>query len=413
MNLGSVLPAQSPVSSTSNQFAPAPNPVLFSATLLTAALCISVLVRSFGPGLLSACFLPVPIFELGGLCAVVVGLSSAVVCHEMGHLFAAILNDFEVSGLVLGPFRFIRLGTSWMLVVKKHRLFEASVSAFPRTEENWRLKMLAVVAAGPIATLMTGCASACLLHVIGGGDSWFIWFLRAFTQVSFLIFVLGLVPNHKSLLCQNDAAFLRSLWRADPQADEIFLYHLVLQQQRMGVRPRNYPVSLVQLLAQFEGRPDFMAFFATTIASWAFDRGDADTASHWDRQALTLCSRCGFHSRSLATINSACFDMIYRQDLITARAKLDKLNLKEIVSPYLRYRAKAALHLAARRVPEALADIAAARFTLPKPLKDSGVEYLLLGHLHAVALDLQPDELPVKGQKQKMARLRQTNLAIV
>ena len=413
MNRGSVLPAQSPLASTSNRIAPAPNSVLFSASLLIAALCISVLLRSFGPGSLSACFLPVPIFELGGLLALAVGLSGAVVSHEMGHLFAAIVNDFEVSGVVLGPFRFVRLGTLWTLVVKKHRLFEASVSAFPRTEENWRRKMLAVVAAGPIATLITGCASVFLLHAAGEGNSWFIWFLRVFAQVSFLLFVLGLVPNHKSLLCQNDAALLRSLWRADPQADEIFLYHLVLQQQRVGMRPRNYPVSLIQLLAHFEGRPDFMAFFATTIASWAFDGEDADTASNWDRQALTLCSRRGSHSRSLVTINSACFDIIYRQNLMTARAKLGDLNLNEIVSPYQRYRAKAALHLAARRVPEALADIAAARFALPDHLKGSGVEYLLLSHLHAVALALRPDELPAKGQTQKIVCSRQTSLAIV
>ena len=378
-----------------------------------AGLCLGALVRSFGPGFLSECFRPVPIFELSGLLALVAGLFGAVVLHEAGHLFAAIMNDFEVLGVVIGPFRFVRLGSSWRVVLKKHRLFEASVSAFPPTEENWRRRMMAVVAAGPIMTFVTGFALALLLHTSGVGDSWLIEPFRAFVQVSFFIFVLGLIPNGKSQLCQNDAALLRSLWRRDPQADELLLYHLLLQQQRVGIRPRSYPVSLLQRLARFEGRPDFMAFFATAIASWAFDRNDAEVGNSWDQRALALHSHCGSHSRTLVTVNSACFDMIYRGDLMTAQAKLDNLDVNKIVSPYLQHRAKAAVNLAARRMPEALAHIAAARFALPKHLQGSGFEYLLLGHLHAVALAMQPVELAAKGQKLPLVRLPQTSLAMI
>ena len=414
MNIGSVQHPQSPLPTGSSMAASTPKPVLFSACLLVAALSLGALVRSFGPGFLSECFRPVPIFDLSGLLALVAGLFGAVVLHEAGHLFAAIMNDFEVSGMVIGPFRLVRLGTSWTIILKKHRLFEASVSAFPRTRENWRRRMMAVVAAGPIATFVTGFASVLLLPASGAGDSWFIWLLRAFVQVSFFIFVLGLIPNGKSQLCQNDAALLRSLWRMDPQADDIFLYHLVLQQQRTGVRPRSYPVSLIERLARFEGRPDFMAFFATAIASWAFDRNDAEAGNSWDQRALDLCVHCGSHSRNLAMVNSACFDIVHRGDLIAARAKLDKLDLSKIVPPYLQHRARAAVNLAARRVPEALADVAGARFALPKHLQGSGFEYLLLGHLHAVALAMQPNELPAKGQKPPMARLPQkSSLAVV
>ena len=391
----------------------APRPVFFSAFLLITALCLGALVRSCGPEFLSACFLPVPIFELTGLSALLAGLSGAVALHEAGHLLAALANHFEVSGMVLGPFRFARLGASWTLMLKKDRPFEASVSAFPKTEENWRRKMMMVVAAGPLATLVTGFASALLLHFCGGGDSWFVWFLRVFAQVSFFVFVLGLVPNGKSLLCQNDAALLRSLWRMDSQANEMFLYHLVLQQQRMGIRPSHYPWSLIELLAQFEGRPDFMAFFAATIALWAFDSNNADAGNNWDRRALTLYSRCGSHSRYFVIVNSACFDIIHHQDLIAARAKLDNLDVSKIVSPYLRHRARAVMHLTARRVPEALAEIAAARFALPKHLRNSGVEYLLLSRLHAVTLTIQPAALSAKIQPSKIMSPQRASLAAI
>ena len=391
----------------------APRPALFSSLLLLGALCLGALVRSYGPAFLSACFLPIPILEWTGLLALFTGLSSAVVLHEAGHLLGALANDFEVSGVVLGPFRFVRLGASWTLVFKTHRLVEASVSAFPKTEENWRRKMMIVVAAGPLATFLSGLASMFLLHMHSGADNWFIWYLRAFAQVSFLIFVLGLVPNHPSLLCQNDAALFRSLWRMDPQTNEMFLYHLVLQQQRMGARPCRYPESLMQRLIRFEGRPDFMAFFGTTLASWAFDRGDHGTGESWDEQALRLYPRCSSYSRHLAVTNSACYDIIYRKDLMGARGKLDKLDLSKIVSPYLRCRARAALHLTARRTSEALADIAAARFALPEHLRNSGVEYLLLSRLHAVTLTMRPTELSAKVRPSPLAISRQISPAAI
>jgi hypothetical protein len=378
-----------------------------------AALCLGALVRSFGPGFLSACFLPIPIFELNGLSALIAGLWGAVALHEAGHLLAALANDFEISGIVLGPVRFARLGASWTLIFKGNRLFEASVSAFPRTEDNWRRRMMTVVVAGPLATLLAGFASVFLLHAFGAGDSWFIWLLRAFAQVSFFIFVLGLVPNQKSLLCQNDAALLLSLWRMEPQASELFLYHLVLQQQRMGVKPGHYPQSLIQLLTQFEGRPDFMAFFATTLACWAFDNDDAATGNSWDCRALKLSLLCGSYSRNLVMVNSACFDIIYRENLIAARTKLDSLDLTRIVSPYLRYRARAAVHVTAQQAPEALADIATARFALPKHLRDCGVEYVLLSHLHAATLTMRPADLRMKAQQAKMALLPQTSPAAI
>lgn len=391
----------------------APRPALSSLFLLLGALCLGVLVRSFGPAFLSACFRPVPILELPGLLALIAGLSSAVVLHEAGHLLAALANNFEVSGMVLGPFRFVRLGASWSLTLKANRLFEASVSAFPKTQKDWRSRMMMVVAAGPLATLLTGIVTVLSLHAHGGADNWFTWFLRVFAQVSFFIFVLGLVPNHPSLLSQNDAALLRSLWRMDSQANEMFLYHLVLQQQRMGIKPRSYSPNLMQRLAQFKGRPDFMAFFATTIASWAFDSNDMETGNTWDRQALNLCPRCGASSRHLAVVNSVCFDIIYRKNLVAARTKLSTLDTNKIVSPYLHHRAMAAIHLTARRTREALAEIAAARFTLPKHLQSSGVEYLLLSRLHAVILSIQPEDFSVKTQQLKSTPSQRVSSAAI
>ncbi|MBV9936972.1 MAG: M50 family metallopeptidase [Acidobacteriaceae bacterium] len=365
-----------------------PQPILFSTVLLMVALCIGVLIRSAGLSFLSECFRPVPVFEWSGLLALIAGLFGAVALHEAGHFFAALANDFEVGSVVIGPFRVARLGTSWKLILKKHRPFEASVSAFPRTTEDWQRRMMTVIAAGPVATLITGCAAALLLRASGEGNHWLTWLLRAFVQVSFFIFVLGLIPNSKSSHAQNDAALFRSLWRNGLQANEIFLYHRVLQQERSGVQPRDYSIGLIQLLADFQGSPNFMGFFATTLASWAFDSGHIEEGNAWDERALDLCVRCGPHSRSLCTVNSACFDLIYRQSSTAAIDKLNQLDLNSIVPLQLQYRARAVAYLAWGSVPEALAIISAARFMLPKRLQTSGAEYSILSQLHSKALTL-------------------------
>src|SRR5438309_2013316 len=104
MNIGSVPPAPLPLPAGLNKTTPSPRPILFSLCLLLAALSLGTLVCSLGFPFLTTCFQPIPILDLRGLFALIIGLFTAVVSHEAGHLLAAIMNDFEVSGVCIGPF---------------------------------------------------------------------------------------------------------------------------------------------------------------------------------------------------------------------------------------------------------------------------------------------------------------------
>lgn len=315
------------------------------------------------------------------LCA----LASAILLHEAGHLLPALAMNFELLGFSLGPFRAGRLHGRWSFHFSLRRLFSGSVSAVPRDASRWRSRMLIVVAGGPAATLLTGIVSGLLLpytSAVSLSGS----FLAALTQISFFIFVLGLVPNHATARVRNDARLFLLLLRGNSETDGILLYHLVAQFQLKGVRPRDYPRSLIERLAAAQGRPDAMFLYAQTIASWAMDCGDLVTTAAWNQRSVELSDACDPRSRNLALANSACFDAIFGEDLESSRNKFREVEFGTLCPASFMHRAKAAYWLALGNVPEALAEVCRSEFAFPKCLPCYDFERSLLVRLHRKAL---------------------------
>ena len=222
----------------------------------------------------AAAFRPVSFSSPADALLLVLAAFLALIIHELGHLLAAIACRFEVLTISLGALRFSRAQSGWCVATRAKRVFTGSVTAIPRTNEFWRERMMAVVAAGPFATF-AGILLGVFAFEIQPGPGYLISFLlRAFIQISFVILLLGLIPNSPRAQAQNDAALFLILWHDGQDSNALFLYHLVLQHQRTGLEPRQFPLWLVELMAGFQGRADFMVLYAGMIASWAFDRGD-------------------------------------------------------------------------------------------------------------------------------------------
>ena len=366
----------------------APGQMLALVGLLAAGLLLGGILSSVAAPSLAILFEPVAVTNISGCIALLLGTISALVLHETGHLVASLACRFEVLTISLGPLRFSRGQLGWTLQINKTRLFTGSVTAIPRTNEFWRERMLLVVAAGPGATLITAIAAACLLqaHVLNG---WVLSFLTAFVQISFFIFVLGLMPNSPESRVQNDATLFLILWRDGKAANEIFLYHLVLQLQMAGLEPRQFPRWLLELMTTFQGRPDFMILYADMLAVWAFDRGDLESGNAWDARALELSPRGSLASRNASLANSACFDLVFRQDWEAAKGKLASIRVETILSPSLKHRTIAARNLALGQIARTLAEVASARYFIPTKGGMTGLESFLLGRLHASAVSVR------------------------
>lgn len=302
--------------------------------------------------------------------------------HEGGHLVASLLSGFEITALRLGPARLWKRGAGWALRLNAHGVFSGGVVAFPKDNERWRERMLAVIAAGPLATLLSAATiyAAVCGYVLPGAIGW------PFIEISLVIFILGLLPNSMEAASPNDAALFLAIWRDGRQANSLFLYHLVLQQQRAGREAGDFPLWLINLIATFQGRREFMAIYADIVAAWCFERGHGKAGEAWDRRALLLAVGCTKEVRQVCLANSASFDLAYRRDVAGAKRKLKELRVGALTSPSLRHRAEAIRALVEGRVRSSLTEIRAAREWLPIYQQDRGWEHGLLRRLHAFAM---------------------------
>ncbi len=137
----------------------------FSLALLLVALLLGGSINAFGPPWAQAVFQTIKLDSIGGISALLAAVAASIVLHEAGHLMAAILVDFEVLGICLGPVRAIRSYGRWT-VEFSGKLFAGSISAVARNTDRWRERVLVVVAGGPVATLVSGLAAGLILFHI-------------------------------------------------------------------------------------------------------------------------------------------------------------------------------------------------------------------------------------------------------
>ncbi len=200
----------------------------FSWKLLLLAVAVGSVLEMAGPEWVRRFFEAVRFSGAAGISSVLAALMAAVVLHEAGHLLTALLLDFKVIGGCFGPVRVSRRGERWAWRFSAKSLFMASVSAIPRSCRGWRWRMLAVVVAGPLATLLTGLAAGCAL-LLRSQLGWTTNFLAALAQLSFFIFLLGLIPNRTNAPIRNDARLFCVIWRNSTDAAAIRAWHHTLQ----------------------------------------------------------------------------------------------------------------------------------------------------------------------------------------
>ena len=364
-------------------------PPRISWNLFIAALGIGFGLKLLGPAWVQILFRSTAGGGAAALSALFAALLAAIVLHEAGHLLAAALLDFDLLGGSLGPLRAIRLHGRWSLQFSG-ALLSGSIIAIPRhNDSTWRPRMLAVVAAGPLMTLLTGILAAILLLQTGPRHPWFAHFLSALVELNFFLFVLGLAPNASSSRATNDARLFYSLLHDNPGARQILLYHLLTQLQVAGVRPRDYPEPIIRNLAEGRGKAEMRLVSANAITLWALDRGDFASADAWDKRASDLSDFCDPKLQAQAAAASACLDVIFRNNLQAAAHKFSEISLDLISPEWLRHRARAAQRISAGNIPGALAEIAQARYSFPNRLPYYDFEGMLLSRLHRIAVTTQ------------------------
>jgi hypothetical protein len=359
---------------------------LFSALLLVAAISFLVICRRYGLDSTHRWFGRVPVERPADLLLLPVAALAAMLLHETGHLLASLLLGFEVLGGSVGPLNIQILRRDWKLSWSLRTFFTGSISAVPRSLNHWRRAMMVVIAAGPLATLAGVLAVLPLSPV---NHSWLVLQI-AFVQVSVLLFLLGFIPNGRAARQQNDARLFVDLARRNAGADEMELKVWLKQQMLAGSRPEDYSAALRQRLAGFRGRPASQLLFTQALVEWAIDSEQIQAADRWDRQALALSGQCDKRLRNAALASSACFDVIFRADLDSARVKFARVNLNALFPTCFRERAAAAQQMTMGEWQRVGAHIIRAQYALPRgagcELERSLIEKLHLAVLAAAAV---------------------------
>ena len=97
--------------------------------LLLLALSLGVVAKFFLPAQLHTIFATQDILHVNGLTALLAAVIAGIVLHEAGHLATALLMNFQVLGLAIGPFRVTRSTGHFQFRISPKSLFSGSVSA--------------------------------------------------------------------------------------------------------------------------------------------------------------------------------------------------------------------------------------------------------------------------------------------
>jgi hypothetical protein len=356
------------------------------AALLLVGLTLGLLGLSFGPPGMRSLFGAFSLNAPGALPALLIATATSVIIHELGHLLVAVSLDFEVVGVSLGPVRLQWLHGKYAARFSIKRLFLGSISVVPKDMRNWRRRSMSVAAAGPLATLLIAIA-ACRMAVLRSPSGVEHVFWCALAQMNLFIFVLGLVPNGARAAVRNDVTLFRLLFHNGLEAHELELVHLVSQLRLHAIRPSDYPVPLMDRLAiHRSGRSDTRVLAARTMSDWALDLGDFRMADSWDREAVAYAAHCEPRLRNSTLAASACFDVVFRGDMQSARAKFAHVDLDELFPPCFAHRVRAARLLAIGQPHLAPAEMIRAQYALPLGLAYYDFERMFLEKIHMQAL---------------------------
>jgi hypothetical protein len=363
---------------------------IFHLFLLGTALVSGACLQAVGPAWSRAIFDQVKPGSVLGFSALLLALLISILAHELGHLSAALFLNFEILGFAVGPFRCERQHGKVIFRYLQRNWSNCSISAVARDLRNcWRFRTMSVIAAGPAFTFLLLIVSLRLAIPLNGpiaSNGWPAQFWSACAEVNFFILLLGLIPNGRWTRVRNDAALFLALKRNSGDALDMFRCHQAIDLALGGTRPQDYPQSLLLELSGFCGRPYTNLMAARRIVEWAADSDDLATAASWDQYALAAGEKCGGDEANRALAESACFDVLFRGDLRSARHRFAQVDFDSLFPPAFAERAKAARLIACDLPQRAGKHILQGQYELPAGIPFYEYERMLLAKLHDLAL---------------------------
>lgn len=202
-----------------------------------------------------------------------------VLLHEAGHALAGMARGMRPVAFGLGPWRWERGGDRWRVRKAGHvRGIGGFAALIPSGDRGLsRFDHAVYLAGGPLANLLTAAIAAASLPLAVGSPA-VVALLLGWGICALLLGLLNLVPFH-SHGWRSDGRGLLGLLSGSATATVHLQTARVMALSRAGVRPRDWPASLVPAAAMPHTASPMAAVSAGMLRlAWAMDRNDAATA---------------------------------------------------------------------------------------------------------------------------------------
>jgi Peptidase family M50 len=262
----------------------------------------------------------------------IAALYAMVAIHELGHVLVGRAMGFRMQSLRIGP---VELQAGRLRLHRRLGLATSGVAnIFPTQSDHLALRSFAMVAAGPLANVVSGCA---------------VLFLPIFHGIASAVFVAASIGNalsdflpFENRIGVSDGRRLWMLLRDRPRAERWLALMQLQAKVRDGLMPEAWPADL---LARATAVRDVSAETVTAHGfayASAFHRRDDATAARCLETSLQHSSRVARPVRDALISDAAVFQARRRNRIDLAQRWLEDLS-SSTASPWLRLRAEAAI----------------------------------------------------------------------
>jgi hypothetical protein len=250
-----------------------------------------------------------------------------IAVHELGHVTAGLLMDFEFKSITVGPLMWEkeqgRLKFKWN---KNVNTAGGLALCLPTGSHNLARRFAFYAAGGPLASVILAVTGFVLIRYIfstdaDSGTAVLItkWFVKEIAFLSAVIGMVTLIPLHTGGFSSDGARIINLLKGGDTSRFELLILK-IFGAATGGIRPAMY--NMDELNEAQELAVKLKAPFGVYIHSFfhqaAFDKGDFDTAEMYLKRYIDQADDVPDGVRGMVWLDAAFFYAFVRKDLTQA-----------------------------------------------------------------------------------------------
>lgn len=309
------------------------------------------------------------LFKLMAFPLLLLAIFFVIAVHELGHVSAGLLMDFEFKMITVGPFMVQKEGKKLKWKWNKNLNTAGGLAlCIPRNSDNITKKFMFFAAGGPLASLLLGIVAYLLTYLISYNNQVFFSFAyNTFFSIaavfSSFIFILTVLPMKEGGF-YTDGARILNLWRGGYQAKIEAVLLQVTSQLFAGARPKQIDILPIQEAIEYPIEAPFKAYLHSFLYYHHLDTHLIDQAAeHLEKYASYLDEIPGGY-QAMVWLEKSYFEATYQDAPERAQDFYNRAKIGAIIPKSLVLRVEAAIakaeqkhDLAIQKAQEALKEL--------------------------------------------------------